>query len=108
MDWTGSIKRRHRRPPSAAVRRTTIPPNTQHPNNPTNPTTINLQQNAKNALEAHIYALRNRLYEGLAPFVKEADRDALAATLSKLEDWLYEDGEDETKSVYVAKLQVRC
>ena len=63
-------------------------------------------QNAKNALEAYIYALRNRLYEGLAPFLKDADRDALAGRLSALEDWLYDEGEDETKSVYVAKLQV--
>ncbi|KAI8470334.1 MAG: heat shock protein Hsp70E [Monoraphidium minutum] len=62
-------------------------------------------QNAKNAMEAYIYALRNKLYESLAPFVKEADRDALAGKLSSLEDWLYDEGEDETKSVYVTKLQ---
>ncbi|GBF90729.1 heat shock protein 70 kDa-like [Raphidocelis subcapitata] len=62
-------------------------------------------QNAKNALESYVYALRSKLYEGLAPYVREGDRDALAARLSKVEDWLYEDGEDETKSVYVAKLQ---
>lgn len=63
-------------------------------------------QNAKNALEAYIYSLRNKLYEGLEPYLKPADRDALAGRLSALEDWLYDEGEDETKSVYVAKLQV--
>jgi len=60
---------------------------------------------AKNALEAYIYSLRGKLYEGLAPFVKEADREALSSKLSSMEDWLYEDGEDETKSTYISKLK---
>jgi heat shock protein 4 len=60
--------------------------------------------NAKNALEAHVYALRGRLYGDLSAYVREADREALAAKLSGLENWLYEEGEDELKSVYVAKL----
>lgn len=34
----------------------------------------------------------------------QADREALSAQLSSMEDWLYDEGEDETKSVYVAKL----
>lgn len=29
----------------------------------------------------------------------------MTATLQEVEDWLYEDGEDETKGVYVAKLE---
>lgn len=36
---------------------------------------------------------------------KQADREALSAQLSEMEDWLYGDGEDEKKSVYIAKLQ---
>ncbi|WIA27991.1 hypothetical protein OEZ86_010580 [Tetradesmus obliquus] len=59
---------------------------------------------AKNALEAYIYDLRNKLYEALGQYVQEADREALSAQLSSMEDWLYDEGEDETKSVYVAKL----
>ncbi|KAF8072352.1 HSP70-14 [Scenedesmus sp. PABB004] len=59
---------------------------------------------AKNALESYIYDLRDRLYARLAPFVAEAEREALSAQLSAMEDWLYGDGEDETKSAYVAKL----
>jgi len=27
------------------------------------------------------------------------------AVLQEVEDWLYEDGEDETKGVYIAKLE---
>ena len=61
--------------------------------------------NAKNALEAYVYALRNRLYGDLQDYVKEADREALSARLSATEDWLYDEGEDEKKSVYVAKLR---
>jgi hypothetical protein len=34
----------------------------------------------------------------------QADREALSAQLSSMEDWLYDEGEDETKSVYIAKL----
>eukprot|EP00775_Hariotina_reticulata_P005686 gene5686-5924_t len=60
---------------------------------------------AKNALEGYIYDLRNKLYEGLGPYVQEADREALSAQLSAMEDWLYDEGEDEKKSTYVAKLE---
>jgi len=35
----------------------------------------------------------------------QADREALSAQLSEMEDWLYGDGEDEKKSVYVTKLE---
>lgn len=33
------------------------------------------------------------------------DKEAFIAKLQEVEDWLYEDGEDETKGVYVAKLE---
>jgi len=61
--------------------------------------------NAKNALEARVYALRSSLHAELAPYVKEADREATASRLSALEEWLYDEGEDEKKSVYVQKLK---
>lgn len=38
-------------------------------------------------------------------FVTEAEKVDFIAKLQDVEDWLYEDGEDETKSVYVAKLE---
>ena len=34
----------------------------------------------------------------------ESDREQLISRLQEVEDWLYEDGEDETKGVYIAKL----
>lgn len=37
-------------------------------------------------------------------FVTEPEREGFMAKLQEVEDWLYEDGEDETKGVYIAKL----
>lgn len=54
---------------------------------------------AKNALEEYVYSLRSKVQGECAPFVKEADATALVAELNDLENWLYEDGEDEKKSV---------
>lgn len=34
----------------------------------------------------------------------ESDKEQLISKLQEVEDWLYEDGEDETKGVYIAKL----
>ncbi|KAI3438271.1 hypothetical protein D9Q98_000706 [Chlorella vulgaris] len=59
---------------------------------------------AKNALEAYIYGLRNRLSDALAPHIREEAKAALLEKLEALENWLYEEGEDEVKSVYTAKL----
>jgi len=59
----------------------------------------------KNAVEAYVYALRNKLYGELEAYVKPEEKDSLLAALQACEDWLYEEGEDCTKSVYVAKLE---
>lgn len=59
----------------------------------------------KNALEGYIYSLRNRMHDALAPFIKEADKETLSSTLQAAEDWLYDEGDDVTKSVYVSKLE---
>ncbi|KAJ4851009.1 hypothetical protein Tsubulata_033573 [Turnera subulata] len=58
----------------------------------------------KNAVEAYVYDMRNKLGDKYQEFVTEPERDDLLAKLQVTEDWLYEDGEDETKGVYVAKL----
>jgi len=68
----------------------------------------NLQEETnvkKNALEAYIYSLRNKMHESLAPYIKESDKDVLASTLQEVEGWLYDEGEDSTKSVYMSKLE---
>ncbi|BBN14282.1 hypothetical protein MPTK1_6g10360 [Marchantia polymorpha subsp. ruderalis] len=58
----------------------------------------------KNAVEAYVYDMRNKLSETFSEFVTEREQEELAAILQQTEFWLYEEGEDESKSVYVAKL----
>lgn len=60
---------------------------------------------ARNAVEAYVYSLRNRLSDSLAPFIEESKKESLISALEAAEDWLYDEGEDEIKSVYVAKLE---
>ncbi|CAL9099766.1 unnamed protein product [Musa acuminata var. zebrina] len=59
----------------------------------------------KNAVEAYVYDMRNKLYDKYQEFVTPSEKDELIAKLQEVEDWLYEEGEDETKGVYVAKLE---
>ncbi|KAK4754299.1 hypothetical protein SAY87_002403 [Trapa incisa] len=59
----------------------------------------------KNAVEAYVYDMRNKLYDKYQEFVTEPEKDQFIATLQQVEDWLYEDGEDETKGVYISKLE---
>lgn len=47
-----------------------------------------------------VFQLHDKLYE----FVTDSERELLITKLQETEDWLYEDGEDETKGVYIAKL----
>eukprot|EP01026_Neomeris_dumetosa_P018796 TRINITY_DN1741_c0_g1_i4.p1 TRINITY_DN1741_c0_g1~~TRINITY_DN1741_c0_g1_i4.p1 ORF type:complete len:857 (-),score=177.71 TRINITY_DN1741_c0_g1_i4:190-2739(-) len=61
---------------------------------------------ARNEFEAYIYNLRNGLQGKLREFAKESDCSQLIQELDKWENWLYEEGEDEQKSVYVDKLKM--
>lgn len=38
-------------------------------------------------------------------FVTDSEKEQFTTRLQETEDWLYEDGEDETKGVYIAKLE---
>ncbi|KAF3398333.1 Heat shock protein hsp88 [Penicillium rolfsii] len=58
----------------------------------------------KNELEAFIYELRDKIDGVYSEFANEEEKDKLRAKLTETEDWLYEEGEDTTKSVYVAKM----
>ncbi|XP_054784464.1 heat shock 70 kDa protein 15-like [Prosopis cineraria] len=59
----------------------------------------------KNAVEAYVYDMRNKLADKYQDFVTASEREEFSAKLQEVEDWLYEDGEDETKGVYTAKLE---
>lgn len=60
---------------------------------------------AKNAVESYVYSLRNDLYDRLANFVHAEKKQEIMSALDAAEEWLYDEGEDEKKSVYVAKLK---
>ncbi|KAF7388545.1 hypothetical protein HZH68_012487 [Vespula germanica] len=61
---------------------------------------------ARNALEEYVYDLRAKLSDDyqLATFVTETDKDALSRTLDETEIWLYEEGEDCQRQVYIDRL----
>lgn len=46
-----------------------------------------------------------QLYDKYTDFVMSEYKEGFIAKLQEVEDWLYEDGEDETKGVYIAKLE---
>ncbi|KAI0159139.1 heat shock protein 70 family [Pestalotiopsis sp. NC0098] len=58
----------------------------------------------KNELEAYIYDMRNKIDDQFAELASDDEKDKIRSKLSETEDWLYEDGEDATKAVYVAKM----
>ncbi|GBP59518.1 Heat shock 70 kDa protein 4L [Eumeta japonica] len=61
---------------------------------------------ARNALEEYVYELRGKLSAGeaLHEFLANDQREKLVATLDALEQWLYDEGEDQTRQVYSDKL----
>ncbi|KAK1699670.1 hsp70-like protein [Colletotrichum godetiae] len=58
----------------------------------------------KNELETFIYDLRNKLDDQYADFASEEEKTKIKEKLEASEDWLYDEGEDATKAVYVAKI----
>uniref|UniRef100_A0A8C9X405 Heat shock protein 4b n=1 Tax=Sander lucioperca TaxID=283035 RepID=A0A8C9X405_SANLU len=62
------------------------------------------RNDAKNNVEEYVYEMRDKLHGMLEKFVSESDRDALSLKLEDTENWLYEDGEDQPKQVYIDKL----
>lgn len=61
---------------------------------------------ARNCLEEYVYDLRNKLgsEEEFANYVNSEDASKLSTTLDETENWLYEEGADVNKSVYISKL----
>ena len=48
--------------------------------------------------------MRGKCGEEYEKFVKEEEREKFVRMLDATEDWLYDEGEDQSRSVYVAKL----
>nr|AYH91695.1 heat shock protein 70 [Pomacea canaliculata] len=59
---------------------------------------------AKNTVEEYVYEMRNKLSNELEDYMQEDDRNTFVVKLEDTEVWLYEEGEDQNKQVYVDKL----
>ncbi|KAM4625634.1 heat shock 70 kDa protein 4L [Polymixia lowei] len=59
---------------------------------------------AKNAVEEYVYDLRDKLCGIYEKYITEEDSSRLTLMLEDTENWLYEEGEDQPKQVYVDKL----
>ncbi|XP_075448268.1 heat shock protein 105 kDa isoform X2 [Ascaphus truei] len=62
------------------------------------------RNDAKNAVEEYVYEFRDKLSGPYEKFVCEKDLGKFFDLLTETENWLYEDGEDQTKPVYADKL----
>ncbi|XP_059174852.1 heat shock 70 kDa protein 4-like [Physella acuta] len=59
---------------------------------------------SKNAVEEYVYEMRDKLYAVYENYITEDDRSQFSLKLEDTENWLYEDGEDQNKQVYLDKL----
>ncbi|ERL85506.1 heat shock 70 kDa protein 4 isoform X1 [Dendroctonus ponderosae] len=61
---------------------------------------------SRNALEEYVYELRGKMQseDDLGLYILQSDRDTIVRQLDDMETWLYEDGEDCNKQVYIDKL----
>ncbi|KAB1215205.1 Heat shock 70 kDa protein 16 [Morella rubra] len=59
----------------------------------------------KNALESYVYDMRNKLFNTYRSFASDQEREGISSSLQQTEEWLYEDGDDETENAYTSKLE---
>merc|ERR1719223_1909881 len=57
-----------------------------------------------NELESYVYAMRDAIGTRYSKFATEEEASSISAKLTATEDWLYDEGAEATKAVYVAKL----
>ncbi|KAK4439333.1 Heat shock protein 16 [Sesamum alatum] len=58
----------------------------------------------KNALEAYVYESRNKLLNTYRSFATDSEKEGISSNLQQTEEWLYDDGDDESEYVYTEKL----
>lgn len=58
----------------------------------------------KNALEAYVYDMRNKLSDAYRSYATDSERESISKDLQQTQDWLYEDGDDETEMVYASRM----
>ncbi|KAI8364046.1 heat shock protein 70 family [Choanephora cucurbitarum] len=60
---------------------------------------------AKNSLEEYGYEMRDKIVGPLSDYIDASIKDKFAQDLSDVVDWIYDEGYDAPKSVYVEKLE---
>ncbi|CAF2082628.1 hypothetical protein YC2023_069848 [Brassica napus] len=58
----------------------------------------------KNALESFVYEMRDKMLNTYRSTATESERECIARNLQETEEWLYEDGDDESENAYIEKL----
>ncbi|CAK8565568.1 unnamed protein product [Lathyrus sativus] len=66
---------------------------------------VELTKEKKNTLESYVYETRSKLLNMYRSFASDQERDGISRSLQETEDWLYEDGDDETEQAYTSKLE---
>ncbi|XP_021889135.1 heat shock 70 kDa protein 16 [Carica papaya] len=59
----------------------------------------------KNALESYVYEIRDKILNMYLNVATESEREGITRNLQQTEEWLYEDGDDESEHVYSQKLK---
>lgn len=59
----------------------------------------------KNALESYVYEMRDKISNIYQSFATESEREGICRNLRDTEEWLYEDGDDESENVYAERLE---
>ncbi|KAF9427030.1 adenyl-nucleotide exchange factor sse1 [Entomortierella beljakovae] len=63
-------------------------------------------ETAKNSLEEYIYDTRSKVSSGVyKDYIDPKDKDKFIQDLNDAENWLYDEGDEATKSIYIAKLE---
>ncbi|KAI8097088.1 heat shock protein 70 family [Halteromyces radiatus] len=60
---------------------------------------------AKNSLEEYGYDMRDKITGPLAEYIEPSIKDKFVEDLNTVVDWIYDEGDDQPKSVYVEKLE---
>ncbi|XP_060035088.1 heat shock 70 kDa protein 4L [Erinaceus europaeus] len=63
------------------------------------------RNDAKNAVEEYVYDFRDKLGTVYEKLITPEDLNKLSTVLEDTENWLYQEGEDQPKQVYVDKLK---
>ncbi|KAL4585442.1 hypothetical protein LXL04_010063 [Taraxacum kok-saghyz] len=59
----------------------------------------------KNTLESFVYDTREKLLSSHRSFATEEEREGMCRHLQETEEWLYEDGDDESEQAYTQRLE---